>query len=67
MTTQQSSEITPEQQQRRCDSVKNALASSRLSGGKPSAEAIRNLDAYAQGQVTIDALVEAVVKRHQRP
>lgn len=66
MTTPNPSELTLEQQALRRTSVRNALASSQLSGGRPTPEIIANLEAYAQGQVTIEALLEAAQSRHRR-
>lgn len=63
MTANESSE---QGQQRRRDSVRNALASSRLSGGSPTPETVSNLDAYVRGQVTIDELVDGVIKRQRQ-
>lgn len=66
MTSNESAELSPEQRKRRRESIRNALASSRLSGGNPTPETISNLDAYEMGQVTIDELVEAVIKRKRQ-
>lgn len=50
----------------RSASVRNALASSRLEGGRPSKSTIEGLKRYVDGQVTIDDLVADVVRRHAR-
>jgi hypothetical protein len=66
MTANEPSELTPEQKERPRESVRGALASSYLSGGIPTPEAISNLEAYIQGQATIDELVEAAINRHRQ-
>lgn len=52
----------PEQERRRL-SVQNALTSSRLSGGHPTATTVANLEAYIEGRVSIDELVQAAIER----
>lgn len=46
--------------------VRNAVASSRLEGGRPSAYTLYSLQLYTEGKVTIDSLVADVKRRYGR-
>lgn len=52
--------------QLRAMAVNNAVASSLLEGVKPSARTLENLNRYAEGKVSIDALIADAKRRYAR-
>lgn len=57
---------TDAKKQIRSLAVKNAVASSLLEGVKPTARTVANLNRYAEGEVSMEALIADAKRRYAR-